>query len=684
MNKAPLIENLLELIEKNQFQKINKLLISNYKKSSAEGSCLKLKNTAELPLDLRICGNMKQDTREGYNKLNLNNSLIINGLTITNNQDGTITIDGTPTSGTQFNLSKEKLNLELNTDYIVSIKHISGTATLLSGSLFVLYYEKPTTTNGLVFKNGNETPIFQISNTPDRAPYLWFGFTSSSGASATFNNYRISIQIEKGKTVSPFEQFGQKPSLDFPSEIECGEAYNILHLVDMPEMEYNGLKVSIKDNVITLNGSPTKNTDILNLLEEDIELETGDYYLMYKTENPGSINSGGVYITDDTNKAIGNSSFWNDANRLISVEGKFIISKKQSHIYLNANYIYNNTKQTIMLVKKKVRDEFLPYGTIQAKIQDRNYFDISNMELGKLNWETGLPADSDDTRIRTKTYIPLKAGVWKLSFFGLNQIAVYRFDSKKQIYEEDKFQNWLETQSKTIELKEDGYITCTFSKTNLSKISISDLVNPILYSQEQKFQLYLGNRTLYGNNDTRDYFDVKIDEDLYNCTGYKKIIELMLIKNWAKYVIKNSDVFIQGTPSNRYYLDVILNNKNYFAISNYLKSGTENNFSVDNTIVLQNNRINIMTNDYTVEQLNLKLQELNTEGNPLYVIYQLKVPEEELISDSKLIEQFENMINNAQSYAEETNVSSDAFLKIDFYKDKVLELEERVKNLENK
>lgn len=595
MNKAPLIENLLEFIEKNQFQKINKVLISNYKKSSAEGSCLNLKNTAKLPLDLKICGNMKQDTREGYNKLNLNNSLTINGLTITNNQDGTITIDGTPNQGTQFNLSKEKLNLELNTDYIVSIKHISGTATLLSGSLFVLYYEKPTTTNGLVFKNGNETPTFQISNTPDRAPYLWFGFTSSSGASATFNNYRISIQIEKGKTVSPFEQFGQKPSIDFPSEITrvTGNVKNIIQ---------NKNYYNINDKIVSHFGS-------------DLKIDNEDW------------------ISVDVDNSSGKST-------------KFIDFWLKPNIILRPNKDYY-----VVLEIKKLNGKYLeirPIDNFGNISQFDGVFNVYSQDLKAgdvLIKKIKTLSDFSKASTLNRSYISLNA--------GLKASATFR-----------------------ISILSEEVTTSNFIYTPYKK---------------QIYQLPLGDKVLYGDENVRDYFDVKFDEDLYNCTGYKKITELKLIKNWNKYIFTGEENIFFSIVQGDYFLAQIRKTdlkRDTVIISNKFIYGPNwgTNYNVE--------KINSAYNQDPIIQfkiLSSRLSEVSSEGfkkflveNNIYVVYQLNNPEEEIITDVKLIEQIENMINNIQSYAEETNISSDAFLKIDFYKDKVLELEERLEKLENK
>ena len=181
--------------------------------------------------------------------------------------------------------------------------------------------------------------------------------------------------------------------------------------------------------------------------------------------------------------------------------------------------------------------------------------------------------------------------------------------------------------------------------------NIEILINNGLQSSEANYksqlqEISLKNITLYGNEDAKD--GIVLKDGKWN---WKKA--------WKKYVIKNTDVFIQGTLSNRFYIDTNLNNKNYFALSNYFKSGNEEIFNINNTVVLQTNRINLIINHYTAEQLNAKLQELNSAGHPLYIIYQLSEPEYEEITDEALISQLNNLLYQLSEYDDKTYITAD-------------------------
>ena len=80
------------------------------KTSYAEGSNITLSNTLKGKLDFEDgivgIGQTEQDSTKGYNIIDTSNfaTTTINGVTCTNNGDGTFTINGTANATTQFNL----------------------------------------------------------------------------------------------------------------------------------------------------------------------------------------------------------------------------------------------------------------------------------------------------------------------------------------------------------------------------------------------------------------------------------------------------------------------------------------------------------------------------------------------------------------------------------------------------
>ena len=204
---------------------------------------------------------------------------------------------------------------------------------------------------------------------------------------------------------------------------------------------------------------------------------------------------------------------------------------------------------------------------------------------------------------------------------------------------------------------------------------------------------------MYGNENARDYFEIIIDKALYNLTGYKKITELKLVKNWEKVILDGTNKRItekSGTTINNMFKflgktskilrpstnDVmVLTYSNCFYgkySANYLYTHNLEGIAIETTgaIIIAFSKDNDIT---TIDLANEKLQELNNSGNPLYVVYQLNVPEEELIVDSLLISQIEAMINNIEVYDEETNISSDCYLKLKYCKSLQKYIENKIK-----
>ena len=104
-----------------------------------------------------------------------------------------------------------------------------------------------------------------------------------------------------------------------------------------------------------------------------------------------------------------------------------------------------------------------------------------------------------------------------------------------------------------------------------------------------------------------------------------------------KIVLDGTKKFVVGNPAGRYYLDTELNNLSYEAISNCFKQGAENTFNVDNTIVLQTNRINLMNKEIaTAEEFNNAVLELYNAGTPIEIYYPTTEPTELDLTESQI------------------------------------------------
>ena len=175
---------------------------------------------------LEISGNEKQDTREGYNLFDILNATIQNqdkGVTITKNNDGSITANGTPTA-----------------DWIVFVRDYGIGSKLEDGQTYTLWQENYAEEDmeGLyvqVIANPNEgstqtqkrydASTIKKTFTVDKTNYnyqlvIQTGQISKAG---TFENYKNRYMLYKGTDDKEFELYGAMPSFDYPSEIKAVE-----------------------------------------------------------------------------------------------------------------------------------------------------------------------------------------------------------------------------------------------------------------------------------------------------------------------------------------------------------------------------------------------------------------------------------------------------------------------------
>ena len=71
MIRTPLIEKILDTAETNKI--LVEKLLDGYEKGEAEGESINITDSANLPMILRPQGQIIQDTRNGYNLLNITN-----------------------------------------------------------------------------------------------------------------------------------------------------------------------------------------------------------------------------------------------------------------------------------------------------------------------------------------------------------------------------------------------------------------------------------------------------------------------------------------------------------------------------------------------------------------------------------------------------------------------------------
>ena len=176
-------------------------------------------------LDIKS-GKSEQETRSGYNKLNLDNLTDMNifGATLTKNSDGSFTLNGTPTNSQGFTIALDNPEiLKANTPYTLKVK-TTGTATSTSNSLIAIRETEETNLTSVNFSGASK--IYTPTKN-ENVNYVRIFIDKE----VTFTNFTIYPLLYEGTDNKEFEPYGASPSPDYPSPIRnVGDNINIIDI----------------------------------------------------------------------------------------------------------------------------------------------------------------------------------------------------------------------------------------------------------------------------------------------------------------------------------------------------------------------------------------------------------------------------------------------------------------------
>lgn len=160
---------------------------------------------------ITLKGNTTQYNHDSANKLpNDMATLSLYGITITKNDDGTYTINGTTTQDFNWAINDTALNLQANTNYF-----LSGCATGGDAETYCLYISAYADTGNGVLINSSRAINDQVR------------IFIASGQ--TFNNAIFKPMLIEGTEAIPFEPYGMTtPSPQYPSEVKVVKGNNVV------------------------------------------------------------------------------------------------------------------------------------------------------------------------------------------------------------------------------------------------------------------------------------------------------------------------------------------------------------------------------------------------------------------------------------------------------------------------
>lgn len=584
----------------------------------ASGEYIHVEDSAESRFkSFKVCGNSKQETRQGYNLLDMRNAKggTDAGITCTIKEDGSYSYVGTATSinvnvwilgGYYGTVTEEKtlFTLSAGSYYIKDVVLFSGTTSL--------------SVNNYIATLTEDTPITGVR-------------AASCTNGATYNEIKYPI-VAKSNVAVEWEQYGATPSLEFPSEIEAvGDNKNLSKI----------------DKISTINGGYINaSCGVLGAIE------AGETYTISFNCSTKHTGTNSIYLR----VAVG-SSYENQTNLNYS-SGKRIsktftaINSGELSLSASLGTDYTNVLYDIKLEKGTIPTPYSPYGQGSANVTICNENLLSDKNVSKYNIKANGNEVNGDDRICS-------------DFIKANENENYYFYSFKvhldfcglAYYDKNKkfigrvYGNSIEYLLGTTPLNT-AYIRAFAQKVGVNIINFSSCEYMLTKDTKQ---------TSYKTHKSKT-FTVPVQQEMLKIGDYA---DTFIKKDgiwYERHFIKkltltgNEDWQINGNTFVVY--NIGKNNNNYKGYSNYFKyqvdwDNNENRiFVYDTTLVMS--QANFDFSD--IDSLKALLKEKYENGTPLVVYYASKEKDLECTSEQKSV--LDEIEKTAQSYKNTTNIYS--------------------------
>lgn len=685
--------------ELTKIKKENSLLKSQIPEGHASGNDIHLEDSSNMPFEWRLNGGSRQEMREGYNLANLDaDSFIKNGVTVTNNGDGSWTFNGKSSTAGDLVLTKNVL-LSNKIYQFEDAKYLFKTI-VVSGS-FSNPDKVTVRTMGMGQDDGVDNFLILNNELRDGEFSKIFNKKSTShlsrlelycGPNVTFNNYTIKILFAKTDNKElEWEQYGVSPSLEFLSEVENLEGKNKYYIPNTGKVKSHGITATYTKNTseVILDGVATASfSDGFEI--KDILLKKGTYSLSVWGLNGFDTEYDRFFIFNTENGKV-----------LVNyVQGyrtqKFILEQdtnvKLAYIIKDGS-TYSNAKIKIMINEGDIGLSYIPYNSLKIRKTGKNI----------------LSDNRDDYNGSIYGYIKL------LNNFGNNNLVLSIEDNDKSIdmtgiflgvtgngKNWDNLGIWLLNDGKKVEnsISTNKYPFFSFypnNQTTFDKIfkryKIQAEISKGIVPTE--FEKYKSNSWIFPLEPGQKLYEGSYlaEDGIHN---RRKQIVLTGNGNW--YMITN----ISTTKTQAFCLNNIVNNisvnhvtfkSNYFVHKKWIDAIYVH---LDEPYMSQTDTTNIYLNIYksllpSVDATGFKswLKSLYDAGKPVKIEYPLA--KEEIIPYTQ--EQQKVIDTALHTYKNITNISVDnelATLDITYKKDietmfnnQAKEYNERLSNIEN-
>nr|DAP59175.1 MAG TPA: hypothetical protein [Caudoviricetes sp.] len=610
-----------------------------------EGEEITLKEEKEIPLNLEISGNHKQEIYSGKNILNFgaSKSGTINGITYSYDENTQIwTVNGTATAKADVHFGSI-IKSEANKAYQLETFHLGGS---ISSESCKIYMQD---------ENQNWAGwACQLLNVDARQPAtkdknLSMGmliFRIESGT--TLNNYKFKAQFEQtdNPTVVEWEPYVggiPAPNPDYPSEIKTvGSNVNIFDCSKgRHEGTYNGINIRYENDYLVLNGTSTNVVDIYlcySGLNDELLNHLNNNYGKYTLSN----NLGFENYIQTTSGYKNNVADITENDKAI-----------RAFVRMPSQKTYSNEILKIKLVEGTEVGEYSKYGQGSVKVTKCNKNIAKDITYTEQVTKYSRIIYATYTLIKGKTYYfsfdtdnsGLQVYRQSPSALGLESANVYSFtcDGKRKSF------YGVASKTKTITME----VINRLSDSSNTPVTCSNFMISTLEDishephQEQSYIIPTQQEMLEG-----DYFDWDNEEEVH-------VWEKLVFKgneNWNLDDIYNGiaqfSLSVNAVYINEY--DTVIR-----TMSNYFKGvGFDSSWLIDNCVTIRkNSRVRIMISKYTtVEQFKTWLKSKYDEGTPVIVYYKLATPKRLPFTEEQ--KEIEKELSHATTYEGTTHIYS--------------------------
>ena len=679
-------------IQITNLQEENTQLENQIPTGKANGNPIHITDSSNMPLSFKLNGGSRQESRSGYNKLNIEDYTNVNGITIKDSNSTSITLEAQLASDYQYEETMYFINanLELGKTYTIKAK-----MDILSGN---------------TFSNTGQLELYMDGAWKQ---VLLTGSTSSYDKSATFTidetgNYRIRLKlanaglvtekftikfsdfmIYEGTEEKPYEQYGAMPSPNYPSQIETvGSNVNL--------SEINALEIE------QYSSNPTNVTGYIEISKLPVTIQF--------EQNNNEKYLGWIRYYDE------NKSLLNQVQKSNSLDiGKgFTITES----YDNAKYVAYTIRgtentNTFPLKISKIKTEqgenktpYSPYnqGSVEIKKINKNFINLQEKTTewsgatitrnkNKITFTGGSNGTSAMNYTCEEINLKLKAGInltYSSKYIKGNYTGGQTYYNIKLFYS-DGTSEMLQMYRNYTDVKADKIVKKTLSKDLISyyiygsTYEVKGLTTELVY----EFQLEIGNEATEIVESESQTKILPIQEEMLE----GDYIEDVEHHGWGKYVFTGDETFWEqsNTIENTFKLGCTFlndslgyeNTETAEVLCSRFKvvSAQEQSAGEKNTLIVNNGKGFIFLIDSnianSVNEFKLKLAEWYQAGEPLIVYYKLATP-----IDLELTEEQEEAKEGLNTYKNITNISVDnelATLDLTYKKD----LETLINNLTN-